>query len=59
MLSYPGMGKHASSDKIAEDGHAILNEYDLSGPAKQQDIDVNGPDRLDVESGNTFKVDLD
>jgi hypothetical protein len=58
FLSYPGMGKHAG-EKKATDGHAILNEFDLTGSHDMPDIDVSGPKRDDVEIGEHYKVDLD
>lgn len=57
ILAYPGMGKNASSDKVPEDGRSILNEYDLSGPVVQQDIDISEPQRLDIESKSSFSLD--
>jgi hypothetical protein len=61
ILAYPGMNDPSkkTASKKAEDGHSILNEYDLSGPAAQQDISADEPDRLDVESNASFKVDVD
>lgn len=58
ILDYPGKSKQAS-DRLPHDGMSILNEYDLTNPVVQQDIDTDGPQRLEVESGNTFKVDLE
>jgi hypothetical protein len=54
VLSYPGK---RGSDSTTADGHAILGEYDLSQAAAQQDIDVDGPDRLEVESRASFRLD--
>jgi hypothetical protein len=58
IVSYPGMGKQAG-EKVAKDGHAILNEYDLSGPVEGPTIDTDGPQRGEVEMNPTFRVDLD
>jgi hypothetical protein len=58
LLSYPGFEKHAG-EKKATDGHAILNEFDLTGSHEMQDIDTSGPKRDDVEMNDHFKVDLE
>lgn len=58
VMSYPGMEKHAGEKKHV-DGHSILAEYDLTGSHEMQDIDTSGPKRDNVETGSTFKVDLD
>jgi hypothetical protein len=39
------------------DGYAVLNEYELAGPVEQQDIDVSGPNRLEIEIQSTFSLD--
>jgi hypothetical protein len=63
LLSYPGMDKASSNHKTAagapEDGRAILGEYDLMGPAVQQDIPMDGPERAEVEMDGTYKLDVE
>jgi hypothetical protein len=42
-----------------KDGNAVLADWDLSRAPEQADIDIAGPDRLEVEGGGTFKVELE
>jgi hypothetical protein len=53
VMSYPGMEKQAG-ERPATDGHAILNEYDLSNPVEGPTIDTDGPQRGDVEMNPTM-----
>lgn len=58
VLSYPGMGKQAGEKKHV-DGHSILAEYDLAGAHEMDDIDVSSPQRDEVETNSSFRVELD
>ena len=61
LLSFPGMEKQATNHKVAanapKDGRATLNEYDLV-TTNQPDIEMNPPERLEVEMGSKPKVNL-
>lgn len=57
ILAYPGMEKQAAEHKPT-DGHSILNEYDLS-VSHDQPLDINEPERLDVEGHATAQFDLE
>ena len=56
LLSFPGMNQIASNKKVASDapvdGRSILNEYDLMGSSKQDDIDMKAPERAEIEMGS-------
>lgn len=61
LLSFPGMEKQASNHKIAagapKDGHAMLAEFDLQGGFPSGgDIQINEPERLDVQMGSSFSL---
>jgi hypothetical protein len=53
IMAYPGMDKQAG-ERVATDGHAILNEYDLSNPVEGPTIDTDGPQRGEVEMNPTM-----
>jgi hypothetical protein len=55
VLWYPGK---TAGEKKTTDGHALLNEYDLSKPVEGPDIDTSGPKRDDVEMNPTFKMEF-
>jgi hypothetical protein len=61
ILGYPGMNdpNKKTASKKAEDGRTILDEYDLSSPVPGPDIDMKEPERLDVQTKDSFKVDVD
>jgi len=66
LLSFPGMDKTASNHKVGEgapeDGRTILAEYDLMpnsgrpGDTKMADINMNPPERQDVQIGSSFEL---
>ena len=60
LLSFPNMDKVSNSKtaSVTQDGHTMLNEYDLSGPAAGIEINTDAPERMDVSTDNTFKMDI-
>jgi hypothetical protein len=53
LLSFPGMDTQSTNKKVAtgapKDGRAILNEFDLMGKVKQDDIDMTPKTFEDIE----------
>jgi len=66
LLSFPGMDKTASNHKVGEgapeDGRTILAEFDLMpnsgrpGDTKMADIDMNPPERQEVQINSSFEL---
>jgi hypothetical protein len=58
LLSFPGMNQVASNKKVAAgapvDGRSMLNEFDLIGKSAQADIDMNAPERADIQMSSTM-----
>jgi hypothetical protein len=64
ILSFPGMEKVSSRNKIASsgpevDGTAVLDEYDLTRRASVVIADTKPLDRLDVEMPATFGLNVE
>jgi hypothetical protein len=56
LLSFPGMDTQASNHKIAadapKDGHGLLKDFDLQVKKANTDIEIQEPERLDIEISN-------
>ena len=53
LLTFPGMEKTGKTASAApEDVAALLKDYELVKKPEQADIEINGPDRLEIEMGN-------